>query len=224
MKTTLYTLTVLLFLTSCDFKPKSFDQMMKDVREDLAKEAEISNAKTLAWESLVDNLYRMADTNQAVAFRKINNLISSDTSLDQYKISVLHFIKGDIYYHIDSLQKSVTEFTAAGRTYNMGAPKDLAARAGAYLKLEQYNNAFADLNKAAEINYGYLWNVGNYYEIIGNIDSAISNYTRLYNRDTTFYKFCQDRAAELKKSNTKLLTELVYRDRKRAVILLKGVE
>ncbi len=31
--------------------------------------------------------------------------------------------------------------------------RNVAARAGAYLKLKQYDNAFTDLNKAAEINY-----------------------------------------------------------------------
>ncbi len=193
---------------------------MKEIREDFAKEAEISNAKTLAWENLVDSLYKIADTNQTTTFLAIDNLISNDTSLDRHKISELHFIKGDIYYRIDSLQKAVTEFTIAGQT----TPKDLAARAGAYIKLKQYDSAFADLNKAAEINYDYFWNLGNYYEVIGNKDSATSYYNRLYKQDTTTYKFCQDRVMELKNPKTKLLTELVYRDRKRMVILMKGVE
>ena len=224
MKTTFNLLTILLFLTSCDFKPKSPDKMMKEIREDFAKEAEISNAKTMAWENLVDSLYKMADTNQIATFRTIDNLISNETSLDKHKISELHFIKGDIYYRIDSLQKSVTEFTIAGQAYNIVTPKGLAARAGAYVKLKQYDNALVDLNKAAEINYDYFWNVGNYYEVIGNKDSAISCYNRLFNHDTITYKFCQDRIVELKNPKAKLLTELVYRDRKRMVILMQGVE
>lgn len=172
MKTTFSILTLLLVLTSCDFRLKSPDQMLKEIREDFAKEAEISNAKTLAWENLVYSLYKMADTNQSATFLAIDNLISKDTSLDRHKISELHFIKGDIYYRIDSLQKSVTEFSIAGQAYNMGTPKGLAARAGAYVKLKQYDNAFADLNKAVEINYDYFWNLGNYYEVIGNKDSG----------------------------------------------------
>jgi tetratricopeptide (TPR) repeat protein len=224
MKTTFSILTLSLILTSCDFRPKSTDQIIKEIREDFAKEAEISNAKTLAWENLVDSLYRMADINQTATLRTIDNLISSDTSLDRHKISELHFIKGDIYYRVDSLQKSLIEFTIAAQAYNMRTPKDLAARAGVYVKLKQYDNAFADLKKAAELNYDYFWNLGNYYEVIGNKDSATSFYNRLYNHDTTIYKFCLDRTSELKNPNTKLLTELVYRDRKRMVILMKGVE
>lgn len=220
MKTTFLKLVGLLFLTSCDFIPKSHDQMMKEIRENFAKEAEISNARTMAWENLVDGLYKMADTNQIRTFQTIDSLISNDRSLDRHKISELHFIKGNIYYRIDSLQKSIIEFTSA----DMKAPKYLAARAGAYIKLRQYNNAFADLNKAAEINYDYYWNVGNFYEVTGNKDSATVYYLSLYNRDTITYKFCQERVNNLKNPETKLLTELVYRDRNRMVILMHGVE
>lgn len=224
MKTTFNILTILFFLTSCDFNSKSPDQMMKEIRENFAKEAEINNAKTLAWENLVDSLYRTADKNQTTALQTIDNLISNDTSFDRHKISELHFIKGDIYYHIDSLQKSVTEFTTAGQAYNMETPKDLAARAGAYVKLRQYDKAFTDLKKAVEINYDYFWNLGNYYEVVENKDLAISCYNRLYKQDSTTYRFCLDRANELKKSKAKLFTELVYRDRERTLILMKGVE
>ena len=221
MKITFKILTVLLFLTSCNFKPKSFDQMMREIREDFAREAEINNARILAWEYLVDSLYQMADTNQIATILAIDNLMSNDTSLDRHKISQLHFIKGDIYYRIDSLQKSITEFTAAGVEY---APKHLAARAGAYLKLKQHYNALADLTKAAELNYDYFWNIGNYYEVIGERDTAIAYYTRLYNKNTTVYKFCQDRIIELKQPKTQLFTELIFRNRERVVILMQGVE
>jgi len=214
-------MTVIVFLTSCNFKPKSFDQMMREIRQDFAREAEISNARILAWEYLVDSLYQMADTNQIATFLTIDSLISNDTSLDRHKISELHFIKGDIYYRIDSLQKSITEFTTVGVDYS---PKHLAARASAYLKLKQYDNALTDLKKAAEINSDFFWNIGNYYEVIGNKDYAISCYTKLYNRDTMIYKFCQDRITELKKPTTELLTELVFRNRERFILLMKGVE
>ncbi len=224
MKFSLNILAILLLLTSCDFKPESPDQMMKEIRDDFAKEAEISHARTLAWDRIVDSLYIMADTNQTAAIRAIDNMISRDPSLDRHEISQLHFVKGDVYYRTDSLEKSVSEFTIAGQEYSMGAPKDLAARAGAYVKLKHYDKALADLNKAAEINYDYLWNVGNYYEVIGDRDSAISCYKRLYSHDTTTYKHCQVRVAELKNPSAKMLTELIYRDRKRMVVLMKRVE
>ena len=206
-------------LTGCDIKP--FDQMLKESRENFAKEMEIHNAGILAWEYLVDSLYKIADTNHVAFFLTIDNLISNETMIDEHRISELHFIKGDIYYRIDSFQKSITEFTAAGVSC---APKYLAARAGAYLKLEQYDSALADLNKAAKTNYDYDWNIGNYYEAIGNRDSAIFYYTQLYNQDTIFYTYCKKRINKLKKPETKLFTELVFRDRERKVLLLEGIK
>ena len=223
MKPTFYILTVFLFLNSCDFRPKSFNKMMNEIQEDLAKEAEISNVRILAWENLVNSIYKTADTNLIAGFLIIDSLIFNDTSLDKHKISDLHFIKGDIYFRIDSLEESVAEFTISGEKYNMRAPKVLAARAAAYIKLKQYDCAYADLREAAKINYDYFWNIGNYYEVISNKDSAISYYTRLYNQDTIIYGFCQDRIKELMNPKTKLLTELIYRDRDRMVFLMKGV-
>lgn len=217
---TFYILIMSFLLGGCGFKSNSIDQMIKENQKDFAKETEVFNAKILAWENLVDSLYKMADTNQILALDALDNLINNDTSLDRNKISELHFIKGNIYYRIDSLQKAIDEFSTA----DIEAPKYLAAKSGAYLKLKQYDNAFSDLYKASKINYYYLWNIGNYYEVIGKKDSAIACYNRLYVHDTTVYKFCNERVNELKDLKTKLMTELVFRDRKRTVILMKGVE
>ncbi len=224
MKPTLIILTFLIIVTSCDFRPKSFELEINEIREDFAEESEINNSNTLAWENLIDSFYKIADTNQIATFSAIDNLINNDKTLDRHNISELHFIKGDIYYRIDSLKKALIEFTTIGQKYSMETPKYQAARAGVFLKLRQYENALVDLNKAAEINHYYLWNIGNYYEAIGNKDSAIYSYNRLYLYDTTYYNFCKARITELRNPKTKLFSELVYRDRERLVILMKGVK
>jgi tetratricopeptide (TPR) repeat protein len=224
MKTTIIISTFIILFSSCDTNQKPLDKMMSEIREDFAKEAEISNAKTMAWENIVDSLYKLAHTNKYKAIISIDNIIHSDTSIDRHKISELHFIKGDLYYSIDSLQKSVDEFTTAGEAYNMGSPKDLAARAGSYIKSKEFTKAHLDLTQAALINYDYWWNIGNYYEIIGKKDSAIIYYKKLYTKDTVNCKQCNDRVLELKNPNTKLLTNLIYRDRKRSIIVMKGMK
>ena len=131
-------------------------------------------------------------------------------------------LKGDIYYRVDSLHKAIDEFSASARGQNFTSPKLLAARAGVYVKLKKFDTSFFDLQKAAEINYDYYWNVGNYYEIVGQKDSAISNYQKLYLRDTVVYKECKKRIEELNKKKPKLLKQLIYRDRDRNVILMRG--
>lgn len=221
MKTTFSKIIILLLLASCNFGQKPSDQMVEDIREKISKETKISNERTIAWENLVDSLYKMADTNQNTFFLTIDYLMDNDGSLDRTKISDLHFIKGEIYYRIDSFKKALSEFTSSGKEISMVAPKVLAARAGAFLKLKLNDSAFTDLSKAAEINHYYLWNIGNYYEVVDNKDSAISCYDRLYNSDTIIYKFCLERVNELKRSKSKLLTELVFRDRERMAVLFK---
>lgn len=198
--------------------------MMSEISEDFAKAAAISNAKTMAWENTVNSLYKLADTSKSKAILTIDNILHSDTTLDRHKISELHFIKGDLYYSIDSLQQSIDEFTTAGKAYNMSSPKDLAARAGSYIKLKEFKKAYVDLTQAALINYDYWWNIGNYYEIIGKKDSAIIYYKQLYTKDSVNCKQCNVRVLELKNPKTKLLTNLIFRDRKRSVILMQGIK
>jgi tetratricopeptide (TPR) repeat protein len=221
MNKTLIALLILFVFAGCS-PPMPQNQMMEEIRENAGKKMEAHNAKTLAWQNLIDSLYNLADTNHLLALKTIDNLIVYDTSLDRHKISELHFIKGDIYYRVGNLKQSVVEFTTELIKHG-DSPKYLAARAGALMKLEQHDHAFADLSRAAAINYSYLWNVGNYYEIIGKNDSAIANYDRLYKYHHETYQYCLDRINELKEPGTKPFTELIYRDRKRVVVMLTPV-
>lgn len=221
MKTSYLLLTVLFSLTSCVYSPQSPQQFLGAARREMAETFEASNAKVLAWEHLIDSIYKLADTNHIASLAAIDALLAHDTALSGKKFSDLHFIKGDIYCRLDSAEKSLDEFARAGQVYDVNAARILAARAGALLKLRRYNDALADLNTAAELNAAYLWNLGNYYEIIGNRDSAIACYTQLYTRDTVSYKFCLDRVNDLKNPKTAPLKELIYRDRERKMLLLE---
>ena len=109
----------------------------------------------------------------------------------------------------------MTEFSQ-----NYRSPRLLAAEAGVYIKQHKFDTALINLKEAAEVNYDYHWNIGNYYEIIGQKDSAISNYQILYQHDTLTYNYCQDRIAELKKVKTKFLKELIFKDKERKVLML----
>ena len=208
---------ILTLTTSCNFNSKPLD--LNEIRENVARTAEIENAKTLAWEKLIDSIYQIAEINYLSSIKLVDSLINNDTSLKEHKISELHFIKGDIYYVHDSLKKAIDEFSTAGN-----APKYIAARAGAYIKLRQFDNARSDLYNAARINYDYWWSIGNYYEIVENKDSALFYYNLLYLKDTIVYKKCIERIIVLKNPNTKLLNELIYTDRNRSVIIIEAAK
>ena len=212
-------IVILILLIGCDFKPKSFNGRMDEIRKEFARTGDSLNRKTILWENLKKSFYRLADSNSAVAINEIDKNINNNKSLDRFQISELYFIKGDIYYKIDSFQLSLDAFS---NCLVRGAPKYLAAEAGSYIGLKRYHEAFADLTDAASINWDYQWNLGNYYEIVGKKDSAIFFYRQLYSRDTKIYKRCNDRINELSDPNEKLYTKLIFTDRSPTPILLFG--
>jgi tetratricopeptide (TPR) repeat protein len=205
-------------LLSCH--QKSFQEQIDDVRADFSKQAEMQNEKVLSWEKTIKDINILAGRNQRLAINRIDSFLQFDTTLNTEKYYDLHFMKGNIYYSIDNLKEAIEEFSLAGQSVRFENPKILAAKAGAYLKLKQFDTALNKLTQAAEINYDYYWNIGNYYEIVGQRDSAINNYERLYKHDTSTYKYCEDRIAELKKNKPHFLTELIYKDRERKVLLM----
>ena len=221
MKPIFYMLMGFIFMTGC-IHQETPGLDINDLRSDFAKGAEISNAKTNAWEKQINDLYADAKTNPAAAIKKTDDIIKTDTSLDKFDIAELYFIKGDIYYHEADYQKALGQFSGSLKAAGIDAPKYLAARAGAYIKLKEFDKAHDDLNKAAEVNYDYDWNIGNYYEIIGKKDSAASYYHKLYEHDTIFYKSCMDRIIELNNPETKLFTELIFTDRDRKMLTWKA--
>jgi hypothetical protein len=219
MKIIFYISTILFLLTGCFSNQTNNPLDLDEIRAKFSKDAEISNARTQNWENYVTTIYKIADTNQYLALNRIDKKIEEDDSLNKDEKSELHFMKGDIYYRLDSLQKSLDEFTTYGQDDNMSSPKELAARAGVYIKQKHFKKALEDLTNAAEINYDYYWNIGNYYEIIGKKDSAIIFYNKYYQKDSVNGKRCKERIAELETGKTKPLTELIYCDRKRVVLL-----
>ena len=220
MKLVLTILISGLLLISC--RQKSFQEKIDDIRNDFSKQAEIDNAKVVSWENKIDSIIELGDTNRLLAIQAIDSMIQYDT-LGASKIFDLHFLKGDLYYQIDSFTKAIDEFSLA-ELDNITSPKILAAKAGAHIKLKEYDLALNELRQAAGINYDYYWNIGNFFEIRGQKDSALSNYQKLYNENKTVYKYCGDRIEELKNSKSRLLTELIYRDRERIVMLMHGVK
>ena len=224
MKTCIHILTLITLLSSCQQRQKSFQDPLQDIRQDFSKQAGKDNAKILAWEKVIESIYKLADTNKLLSIRAINNIMVNDTNLNSGNLFDLYFIRGTLYYNIDSLQRALQDFSTFDKGQNYSSPKMLAARAGVYIKLKQFDNAFKDLTNAAEVNHGYNWNVGNYYEIIGRKDSAILSYQKLYRQDTLVYKKCLDRIIELEKIKPKLFKELIYDDRERMVLLIHGVD
>ena len=224
MKTCIYILTIVIILTNCQSRHKNFQDQIQNIRQDFSQQAEANNTQILSWEKVIDSISKLADNDKILSIQAINKILINKSNLDYQKLFDLYFIRGNLYYSIDSLQKALQDFSTFDKGQDYSPPKMLAARAGVYIKMKRFDNAFKDLTKAAEINQGYIWNVGNYFEIIGRKDSAIFNYQKLYYQDTTIYKMCLDRIIELEKKNPKLLKEIIFNDRERQMILMHGID
>jgi hypothetical protein len=96
MKNLIHILAILSFSTSCNSSPKSVNEMLDSTRKGFAEDAKKFNEKTLAWEKLVDSIYKLADTNQVLAIKSVNSLIAQDSLYSSVAIAEIHFINGEI--------------------------------------------------------------------------------------------------------------------------------
>ncbi len=214
MKTNIYIFIALASFAGCESRSSSPVKNLDEIKEAYSKEIEIYNSKTIHWERVIDSIYKIGSSSKLACIEAIDNLLLVDSTLESKNKAELRFIKGDIYYRIDSLENALSEFAK-----NYRSPKLLAAEAAVYIKQKKFDLAFSNLQEATVANYDYYWNIGNYFEIIGLRDSAISNYQKLYRRDTLIYKYCNDRVFQLKNAGSKNYEELIFKDRDRKKLL-----
>jgi len=154
-------------------------------------------------------LYLMSDTNLILTFTNINHTIDSLTehfrqteySFDKNKFSDLHYVKGEIYFKMGQFLNALIEFS-----YDSSAIFGVA-RAAAYIKLDKGDKANEEIKNFVNGPYEYQWALGNYYEIVGKIDSAKILYSNIYAADSVEYSKCLVRINELNKMHPILLKE-----------------
>lgn len=217
MRTTFQIIIISILFAGCKVDNRDdIDRMLDNTRENLKQEGKRFNAENRQWDSIINNIYEISKRDKKLAYQKVDLLILNNPQLDEFKIQDLHFAKGDLLYKNDSLDEAVKEFTKSGINF----PTSLTARARAYLKLKQYKECLKDLNKAAEINSDFYWNIGNYYEVVNKKDSALFFYKKLFAHDSVIYRYCGDRIKQLADKKTKPLTELKLEDYKKFTIVM----
>lgn len=191
---------------------------MKDVREDFSKQAKESNEQTFIWENKIDKIYFLSEKKYELAISYIDSLLKYDNSIDSFKITELQIIAGEILYDNNQIEKALERFDLSENSL-VPSPSIKANKAGCLLKMEQFDKALKLLEDAAETNKSFNWHIGNFYEIKGEKEKAIQYYDKLFKIDTVYYKYCNDRINELKKTNYKLLKEIDYLDRENRLII-----
>ena len=198
-------LVAILFSSWVAFQP-DFGSEINSIRTDFANHLNTINSERAVWIQLIDDLYQTSEHDLPASIRIIDSLLENKSDLNGREIGDLYYTKGDIYQSADSLKHALEAFNYALQGGNV--PTYLVARADVFIRQSLMDNAYLDLKKAAEINYSFHWQLGNFFEIQGNIDSAIDHYQMLYEKDTIFYKYCHARIAQLKQPNTELIQKL----------------
>jgi len=223
MKQTVIISTLLTLIFGCHPKPKNINNFMDEIREDFAEQAEKQNKEIYAWEEKIEGFYRRSDKSLQDGVDYADSIISNDNTLDKWKISELHSIVGETYYDNDSIDLALERFYLDERL-TFDSPRNKANKAGCYVKQGDLEKAMSLLKEAAETNQDFKWYIGNLYEIQGEPQKAILEYDYVYHRDTIVYDYYNQRINELRANPDKLMTSLLYKDRrKRTLLLLKGV-
>ena len=118
------------------------------------------------------------------------------------KIKDLHFLKGEIFYETNDFHNALKEFSFDTiQSYTI-------ARAATYIKLNQFEKALENIK--TQQNLEDKWYLGNYYEIVGKIDSAKIQYQKLSSQYPIYdvEKNSTLRLKELNRKKPKLLKEL----------------
>lgn len=198
--------------------------MLNNIREDYAKMADDQNLQIQYRENRISEFYERVNSNLLEGVAYIDSILENDITIDNWEKSYLNTIVGETLFDNDSIKSALMRFEVA-ELLTFSSPRSKANKAGCYVKMGDFNRAMDLLTRASEINSDYKWYIGNLYEVMNNRKNAIKEYHELYEKHRTVYSYCLDRINEIEKNNSKLLSELVYRDRgKRTYLLLKPSE
>lgn len=135
---------------------------------------------------VLENLYKLSDTHSSRALKQADSILfNCDTNYRRTKHSInnnlmrdLHFFKGEVLFKKGEYSDALREFSFDTIVdYNLG-------RAACLLKLKRESEAFQNIQEHTGFCYDDFV-LGNYYEIVGKPDSALTVYKRAINKDMT---------------------------------------
>jgi hypothetical protein len=161
-------------------------------------------------------LYNEAEAHPENVLREADSLIAAnqneqDAFKKLFKQSVesnLMYLKAELHYRLGNYK---TSLTLLADSYARGTTE--FGRAANYIKLKQFDDArmFIDQGKGY---YIYEYDLGNYYECIGDKKSALKTYYAIRQdkerKHYTYYNMALERITALEKKNPKLLNEIYF--------------
>lgn len=196
-----------------------------------------NNGSILSWESqnkrehlkweIEDRIDSLIKTDPYLAVDYMRNKIDANQDFTDNKLSWAYCLKGDAWYASGNIDSAKRSYEIADQLRTTISPALDSRIAGCLLKQHEFDESLCLLSRAANINYDFYWHLGNYYEVVGLVDSALLYYDRLYEENHEVYRYCHERAEQLRKNkNVKLMEEIEYvekRQKKLRLVLSPGV-
>jgi len=224
MKHTIFIICIITLFSSCNQGQSKKNNFIEQIRDDFVKQAEEHNKKVNARERKIKEIYNRADRNLIEGVNYADSILKNDKSLDKGEVWEINTIVGEIYYDNDSIDLALERFNKE-EYLAFRSPRNQANKAGCYVKKGNFKKAMELLEQAADLNKDFKWYIGNLYEIKGEPENAIKEYSYVYQRDTTVYAYYNKRIQEIKNNPDQLMSDLEYKDRrKRNLLLLNAVD
>ena len=189
----------------------------KDEHERMHEEMDKVSNEFRKFDVQLIKLYKKSENNPKEVISIIDSfLVANKNETDKYKSQIktniessLHYFKAELLYKTGKYDKSIRELDFS--KYKNG--KIAIAYAANYIKLKDYKAAKSFIDSIGN-NNGNYYALGNYYESIGDKDSALETYKFNLEDDKSrkhfiYYIWTQKRVEELEK-NKPLLDEVFF--------------
>lgn len=181
------------------------------------EEADKVSAEMRKFDDYLITLYNEAGKNPERVIRKSDSLfITNKKETEKYRSQIksnveskLHYLKAEIFYKTGKYRESIDELNFEG--YKTG--ETAIAYAANYVKLKDFKSAKSFIDSIGNQNGNY-YALGNYYESVGDKDSALKTYKENLEDDKSrkhfiYYIWTQKRVEALEK-NKPLLNEVFF--------------
>ena len=195
------------------------------------RDTSLGDDPILSWESqdkreqlkwdIEDRVDSLLKTDPYIAVDYIRDVIDANQDFTDNELSWAYCLKGDAWYDAGNMDSARKSYEIADQLKTTISPNLDSRIAGCLLKQNEFEESLCLLLRAADISYDFYWHLGNYYEVVGLVDSALLYYDRLYEESHEFYKYCHERAEQLRKNkNVKLMEEIDYVDKRQEKLRL----
>lgn len=181
-------LIIILVFTFISCKQSTSDtQTYEEYHTELHKEMDKVSAESKKFDQQLVILYQEAERQPQKVLTKIDSLIEvTKKEKDEIKsqisyhiISSLLYLKAEIYYNTGNYEMSIANIYKSNYKYKSIHTQDATAIAANYMKLGKNDLAKSFIDSIGKGYYIYDYALGNYYESVGNKDSALKVYNEI---------------------------------------------